>query len=265
MKRMIDSEVSDRIKYGYDENNESHIKIEADNVDVPFLVAGGSGIYSDGQVSAPNIITDEMSTRVADSINFANAIKATGGFTPIHTYKLDGVTTLYVYFEHPQYGDFIGYGWITNIGNVRPCIFHYALQDGKVIRFRGLSDDIIYDYSNNTVKTFTIAKKEQCQAKLYRHIITMVANTEEGDPETSIIEYISTNNLKVASLQDLTTLLKPTANFIYPLGPVVNADLGGITDYNQLEYSDSVWKFAGSASNTTKINVASVSDVVTTL
>lgn len=200
MKRMIDSEVSERIKYSHDENDESHISIEADNVDIPFLAVGGSGIYSDGQVSAPNIVTDEMSTRVADSINFANAIKATGGFTPIHTYKLDGVTTLYVYFEHMQYGDYIGYGWIMNIGTSRPCIFHYSLQDGKVTRFRGLSDDIIYEYSNNAIKTSTIANDSECQAKLYRHKLTLNG--------IYVLMYNSTSNLNVGSVADLRTIMK---------------------------------------------------------
>lgn len=207
---------------------------------------------------------------VGKNLEVDGKMQLNGGIKPIHTYKLDGVTNLYVYFKDVDHdgsvpNDFLGYGWIERMGNGRPCMFYYALQDGRVSVFKGLSSDTIYEYSNNTMKTSKIAKASECQAKLYRHIITMVANTEEGDPETSIIEYISTNNLKVASLQDLTTLLKPTANFIYPLGPVVNADLGGITDYNQLEYSNGVWKFAGPASNITKINVVSVSDTVTPL
>lgn len=197
-------------------------------------------------------------------VTFASGIK------PIHTYKIDGITNLYVLFEDVDHdssvpNDFMGYGWIERFGNGRPCIFYYALKNGKVDRFQGLSSDTIYEYSNGTMHTSKIAKESECQPKLYRHILTMVANTEEGDPQTSIIEYISTNNLKVSTLQDLTTLLKPTANFIYPLGPVVNADLGGITDYSQLKYSNNVWKFAGPASNITEINVVSVSDTVTTL
>lgn len=233
MKRMIDSEL-----------------IEALGTDIKF---DGTG----------NVI-------VGKNLEVGGTTKLNGGLEPIHTYKLDGITNLYVYFEDTDHdgsvpNDFLGYGWIERFGSGRPCIFYYALQNGKVNRFQGLSSDTIYEYSDNTMHTSKIAKAENVQAKLYRHIITMVANTEEGDPETSIIEYISTNNLKVASLQDLTTLLKPTANFIYPLGPVVNADLGGITDYNQLKYSNSVWKFAGPASNITEINVVSVSDTVTPL
>lgn len=256
-KRMIDSEVSNRIKYGYDENNESHIKIEADNVDVPFLFAGGSGIYSDGQVSAPNIVTDEMSTRVADSINFANAIKATGGFTPIHTYKLDGMTTLYVYFEHNYHGGFIGYGWITNMGDGRACIFHYSLQNGKVIRFKGISDDTIYEYSSdsNLTKTFSIAKADNVQAKLYRHRITL-RNASSADG-TCMLDWISSNNLNCHSLEDLRTLLgNPQMQSYVASNP--SGDLFGVV----ITTSTAQFKKAGT---TSLVNITSVDDTVTPL
>ena len=276
MKRMIDSEVSDRIKYGYDENNESHIKIEADNVDIPFLVAGGSGIYSDGQVSAPNIVTDEVSTRVADSINFANAIKATGGFTPIHTYKLDGVTTLYVIFEDVDHdgsvpNDFMGYGWIERFGNGSPCLFYYALQNGKVSVFRGLSRDTIYEYSNNSMKTSKIAKASECQAKLYRHVINL---SNDSHMYSGYIVYISTSNLKVASLQDLTTLLKPSTNYIYPLTGICTGldtrdaiQFGSknlyLKSFDKISYENNTWYFKDNYGDTETFDT--VSDTVTSL
>ena len=236
MKRMIDSEL-----------------IEALGTDIKF---DGTG----------NVI-------VGNNLEVDGTTKLSGGLEVLYSYDFkDNISTRLdvVFARHNHFSgtwdDYIGYGYISQFGTRHPCIFSYSTNNGTIESFNAISEYKIYTLDENKkVARYDIAKAEKCQTKLYRHIITMVANTEEGDPETSIIEYISTNNLKVDNLEKLTTLLKPTANFIYPLGPVVNADLGGITDYNQLEYSNSVWKFAGSASNTTKINVASVSDVVTAL
>ena len=184
-------------------------------------------------------------------------ITANGGFNPIHTYKLDGVTTLYVYFEHMQYGEFLGYGWITNIGTPRPCIFHYALQDGKVIRFRGLSDDIIYEYNSNSnsTKTFTIAKKSECQAKLYRHMITLrSASSADG---TCRLEWISSNNLQCRSLEDLRTLLNnPQMQSYVASNP--SGDLFGVV----ISTSTAQFKKAGTSS---LVDITSVDDTVTPL
>lgn len=195
------------------------------------------------------------------------------GLAPIETYQIGNNANIQVFIERAvQYLTYSAIGLLTltdnQIGYI--VIANYTVDDNKKITyFVASSTNKIFSLLSNGYVIFNNLVSEddlkELQPKLYRHILTMVATTEEGDPETSIIEYISTNNLKVDSLQDLTTLLKPTANFIYPLGPVVNADLGGITDYNHLEYSNSVWKFASSAPNTTKINVTSVSDTVTTL
>lgn len=144
---------------------------------------------------------------VSKNLEVGGTTKLMNGLEPIHTYNLDGVTTLYVYFEYAKYGTFIGYGWIINTGTPRPCIFHYALQDGNVIRFRGLSDDIIYEYNSNSslTQTFTIAKKSECQPKLYRHMLSLsAASSADG---TCRLEWISSNNLECKSLQDLRTLL----------------------------------------------------------
>lgn len=123
-----------------------------------------------------------------------------------------------------------------------------------------------FSYYDGEMTIKTAAYEEDIQPKLYRHILTLNATTEEGSPLVSIIEYLSTNNLKVDSLQGLTTLLHPTANYTYPINVVIDKDLGGIyQDYNCLEYSSNVWKFASSSSLTTKINITSVSDTVAAL
>lgn len=132
-----------------------------------------------------------------------------------------------------------------------------------------VENDILYIKNQDAYNNFqkgTINLGIEKQNKLYRHILTLNAATEEGSPLVSIIEYLSTNNLKVDSLQGLTTLLQPTANYTYPINIVIDKDLGGIyQDYNCLEYSSNVWKFASSNSMTTKINITSVSDTVTAL
>ena len=218
MKRMIDSEL-----------------IEALGTDIKF---DGTG----------NVI-------VGKNLEVDGTTKLNGGLKPIHTYKLDGVTTLYVYFEHVQYGEFIGYGWITNIGTSRPCIFHYALQDGKVTRFRGLGDDIIYEYSNNAIKTSTIADESECQSKLYRHVITLHANsTSDGSCR---LEYISPKDLVCDSLQDLRTVLgNPQMNSYIASNP--SGDIFGVV----ISPSTAQIKKVGT---TSLLNITSVSDTVTTL
>ena len=209
-------------------------------------------------IPSETIHTDGNSNVViGKNLEIDGTTKLNGGFEPIHTYKLDGVTTLYVYFEHAQYGEFIGYGWITNTGTPRPCIFHYALQDGKVIRFRGLSDDIIYEYNSNSnlTKTFTIAKKSECQPKLYRHIITLrAASTADG---TCRLEWISSSNLQCNSLENLRTLLNnPQMNSYVASNP--SGDLFGVV----ISMSTAQFKKVGT---TSLLNITSVSDTVTPL
>ena len=52
------------------------------------------------------------------------------------------------------------------------------------------------------------------QTKLYRHVLNL---SNSNYMYAGYIVYISTSNLKVSSLEDLTTLLKPSKNYIYPL------------------------------------------------
>ena len=120
------------------------------------------------------LTADEKGITVGKNLEVGGKTQLNGGIKPIHTYKLDGVTKFYVIFEDVDHdgsvpNDFMGYGWIERFGNGHPCIFYYALQDGKVSVFKGLSNDTIYEYSNNTMKTSKIVKASECQPKLYRH------------------------------------------------------------------------------------------------
>lgn len=210
----------------------------------------GSYVFNEGlEVKSNGDVT------VGKNLEVGGTTKLNGGLKPIHTYKLDGITTLYVYFEHLQYGEFIGYGWIMYIGTSRPCIFNYSLQDGKVTRFRGLGEDIIYDYRNGKMETFTVAREEKCQPKLYRHRITL-RNASSADG-TCMLEWISSNNLQCRSLEDLRTVLgNPQMQSYVASNP--SGDLFGVI----ISTSTAQFKKAGT---TSLVNITSVDDTVTAL
>ena len=221
MKRMIDSEL-----------------IEALGTDIKF---DGTG----------NVI-------VGKNLEVVGKTQLNGGIKPIHTYQLDGITKLYVCFEGTDHdssvpNDFMGYGWIERFGNGRPCIFYYALQGGNVSVFKGLSNDTIYEYSNNKMQTFSIAKASECQPKLYRHVITLHANsTSDGSCR---LEYISPKDLVCDSLQDLRTVLgNPQMNSYIASNP--SGDLFGVV----ISPSTAQIKKVGT---TSLLNITSVSDTVT--
>lgn len=192
-------------------------------------------------------IKDNGDVTVGRNLEVGGTTKLNGGLEPIHTYKIDGVTTLYVYFEYMKYGDFIGYGWIIRTGTPRPCIFHYSLQDGNVIRFRGLSDDTIYDYRNNTFNTFAIAKADNVQSKLYRHKITLNG--------IYVLMYNSTSSIIVRSIADLRTIMKIYSESNEEILPVCASDA---TSMVTLVVTNSLCQVDGT-------DVTSVSDTVTPL
>ena len=189
---------------------------------------------------------------VGKNLEVGGKTQLNGGIKPIHTYKLDGITTLYVIFKDVDHdssvpNDFMGYGWIERFGNGRPCIFYYALKDGKVSVFKGLSSDTIYEYSNNKMQTFEIAKESKCQAKLYRHKITLNG--------IYVLMYNSTSNLSVGSVTDLRTIMKIKSESNEEILPVCASDA---TSMVTLVVTTSLCQVDGS-------DVTTVSDTVTTL
>ena len=189
---------------------------------------------------------------VGKNLEVGGKTQLNGGIKPIHTYKLDGITTLYVIFKDVDHdssvpNDFMGYGWIERFGNGRPCIFYYALKDGKVSVFKGLSSDTIYEYSNNKMQTFEIAKESKCQAKLYRHKITLNG--------IYVLMYNSTSNLNVGSIADLRTVMKIKSESNEEILPVCASDA---TSMVTLVVTNSLCQVDGT-------DVTTVSDTVTTL
>ena len=222
------------------------------------------------------LTADKKGITVGKNLEVGGKTQLNGGIKPIHTYQLDGITKLYVIFEDTDHdssvpNDFMGYGWIERFGNGLPCIFYYALQDGRVSVFKGLSNDTIYEYSNNTMKTSSIAKASECQPKLYRHVLSLSNN---GFMYSAYIVYISTSNLKVDSLEGLTTLLKPSKNYIYPLtGTCTGLDTRDaiqfgsknlyLKSFDKISYENNTWYFKDNYGDTEAFD--SVSDTVTAL
>ena len=211
-------------------------------IDSELIEALGTDIKFDG---TGNVI-------VGKSLEVGGTTKLNSGLKPIHTYKLDGVTTLYVYFEDVDHDgsvsdDFLGYGWIERFGNGRPCMFYYALQNGKVSVFKGLSSDTIYEYSNNKMQTSKIAKASECQPKLYRHKLTLNG--------IYVLMYNSTSNLSVGSVTDLRTIMKIKSESNEEILPVCASDA---TSMVTLVVTNSLCQVDGT-------DVTTVSDVVTAL
>ena len=124
------------------------------------------------------------------------------------------------------------------------CIFYYALKNGKVDRFTGLTNDTIYEYSNGTLNDFKIAKAEQCQPKLYMHQITL--SNESGTSKR--FQYITSSQVVVNSIDNLTNLLG-------------NSDVY-LDTVQVLHKAGDAWRVVGGSEN---FVVSSVSDVVTPL
>lgn len=217
------------------------------------------------------LTADKNGITVGKNLEVDGTTKLNGGLKPIHTYKLDGITNLYVYFEGTDHDssvsdDFLAYGWIERFGNGRPCIFYYALENGNVSVFKGLSNDTIYEYSNNTMQTFKIAKAEQCQSKLYRHIIYLSGTDSNSNTYSGYIIVESPSNLEVSTSQDLTTLLKPTDGFEYPLsGVVYKQNIDYVTELvpiQVIQFESSNWKFY---STDNQADISTFRDTVTAL
>lgn len=101
--------------------------------------------------------------------------------------------------------------------------------------------------------------------KLYRHILIFSASTQNGMALSFMMSFISTNNLKIDNLQNLTLVLNPTEDSKYPIGPTINIDEGLVTEYNYITYSNGVWKLSSPDSEIANVDFTVMSDNVTTL
>lgn len=130
------------------------------------------------------------------------------------------------------------------------------------------------DYDNFLARfNGTVTKDDisALQPKLYRHVLSLSNNSFMY---SGYIVYISTSNLKVASLEDLTTLLKPSKNYIYPLtGTCTGLDTRDaiqfgsknlyIKSFDKISYENNTWYFKDNYGDTEALD--SVLDTVTPL
>lgn len=93
---------------------------------------------------------------------------------------------------------------------------------------------------------------------LYMHYLSLT--TPSGN---YYFKFISSNNLKVNSLQDLTTLINPTGN----TNLYITCTDTHYNTFGQLRYSNNVWNITGdsSISGATGGNVSAVTDVIKTI
>ena len=248
MKRMIDSEL-----------------IEALGTDIKFDETG-------------NVI-------VGKNLEVNGTTKLSDGIKPIHTYKWsltqEGMQwdyTLESLYETQEgslgYTIFNGYLRIhvkeVSVSQDYAIIGEYNGFGGQINELSGITfggypvtsitegtDLELFSY-NSTTNTATFTKyltKATGQAKLYRHVITLHANsTADGSCR---LEYISPKDLVCDSLEDLRTVLgNPQMNSYIASNP--SGDLFGVV----ISPSTAQIKKVGT---TSLLNITSVSDTVTTL
>lgn len=94
--------------------------------------------------------------------------------------------------------------------------------------------------------------------KVYRHQLTV--NTTDGEYTSGFFDIYSSNSLKVDSLQDLTTLLKPKANTIYTGVSIVSTNMPILV----LMYRNNIWQMGDNGEVDYNLNpVTSIEDIVT--
>ena len=129
----------------------------------------------------------------------------------------------------------------------------YGTTGEHIIKLISDNDTSLGSESNTKIIYDKIAKASDSK-NVFRH--TMSLTTELNIYQ---FEYISSNNLVVNSLRDLTTLLKPKADQSY-FGFIVDSEHS--TDVGKIVYNGSIWQIAASEDI---LNVSSVSDIVTTI
>lgn len=236
-------------------------------------------------------VKDNGHVTVGRNLEVNGSTKLNNGLAPIHEYKLNasgtyllkifdeipdpytGVRTFYglLYENHPEvsiieeylaFGSYVKYEDIPQLTCIciPPNISNYS--PGKLVYISNLNS------SHNLVKKEyatidQIPDVSNLQPKLYRHIIKLTGADSIGNDHIGYIVYECSSNLKVDSLQDLTTLTKATEGYLYPIVVVKNTSTTSeVTDANTLLYTSGNWTFKG---KNTEVYPSIVSDTVTTL
>ena len=216
---------------------------------------------------------------VGNNLEVGGKTKLNGGLKPIHEYNLGNDNKLQVLFEEEDLASgpntFTGIGYIVDeVNSIVPCMFYCEIENGGIVEDSFDAIDCFgntYKLSNGVQFTNISDELSKKQAKLYRHVLSLSNNSFMY---SGYIVYISTSNLKVASLEDLTTLLKPSKNYTYPLtGTCTGLDTRDaiqfgsknlyIKSFDKISYENNTWYFKDNYGDTEALD--SVSDTVTPL
>ena len=231
------------------------------------------------------LTADKNEITVEKNIEVGGTTKLNGGIKPIHTFtwsltqdEFQWDYTLESLYETEEsslgYTIFNGYLRIhvngVDVSQAYAIIGEYNGFGGQINELNGITfggypvtsitegtDLELFSYNATTQKaTFTkYALTDKIQPKLYRHVITLHANsTADGSCR---LEYISPKDLVCDSLQDLRTVLgNPQMNSYIASNP--SGDLFGVV----ISPSTAQIKKVGT---TSLLNITSVSDTVSAL
>lgn len=136
----------------------------------------------------------------------------------------------------------------------------YGTTGEYIIKLVSDNDTSLGSESNTKIIYDKIAKASDVNYKVYRHQLTLHAT--DGEYTTCFLDIYSSNNLKVDSLQDLTTLLKPNANTLYTGISTVTISMPNLF----LKYINNIWQIGEAGESGDILNpVTSVEDIVTTI
>lgn len=215
-------------------------------------------------------IKDNGDVTIGRNLEVVSKTKLTHGFIPIHTYtfSINGEHqsnySLEIYVEELREYDgsynFIGKLFVDDITysiqDSYMILGNYMVPSEGIVTFSGVgSTGAIFTYDGSIFKSDNIATASSKQNKLYRHIITLSAQSSADG--TCRLEWISSNKLQCSSLQDLRKILNnPQMQSYVASNP--SGDLFGVV----ISASTAQFKKAGT---TQLVNITRVSDTVTPL
>lgn len=135
----------------------------------------------------------------------------------------------------------------------------YGTTGEHIIKLMSDNDTSLGSESNTKIIYDKIGKASDIK-NVYRHQLSLHAT--DGEYTDCFIDIYSSNNLKVDSLQDLTTLLKPNINTLYYGHDLLSTT----TPVMVIKYINNVWQIGDRGEEDFILNpVTSVEDIVTTI
>ena len=170
---------------------------------------------------------------------------------PIKEYDFISGEKLIILDERASIGDggFVGFGYIDdNEGTLYPTLFNYISDNDIVTVFYGVANGMMFELTGDQLLQYNLSTSDKTQLKLYTHILTLTAGTNNY-----VLMYDCSNLTSANSIQALKTLMNINSTSDSVILPVVNpVDLSTAG----LQVTSSLCKI-GTA------NVTAVSDMVT--